>query len=592
MARMFPMQFDPSTVSAAERKLFDLLKNDPGTKDWTVIHSLGLAKRGRKPYGEIDFVVVIPTCGVFCLEVKGGRVMCQNGEWLTTNWKDQTEKLKRSPFLQAREGMFALRDSVLNRAPVGFPSSLVFGYAVVFSDVEFAVESPEWATWQVVDREALRQPVSAALRRLSNETHKLLSTPADSKEPAPNTIRVLQQLLRPDFEIVVTRGTQIEDTEERLLKLTEEQYDGLDTLDANERCLAEGAAGTGKTMLALEFARRCALDGRRTLLLCFNQLLGDWLERRVAEFGLGDRLVGGRHYQILRHMILRSSYALEFQDAERQSNADELFREVYPLYGVEALEEICEPFDQLVVDEAQDLLTEAVLPVWSAWVHGGLKSGHWAVFGDFHQQAIFQGRASGDELKRRLTNEAGNFARVPLKQNCRNTRNIGEETSLLSGFASPPYRMGQVPGLPVDYRYYDGPESQRTLLAETLHRLLADGVRPTDIVVLSRLRLANSGVADVDGRERFRLMEVGVQAPPRTRAAVIRFATAQAFKGMESPVVVLCDVEHVSDAEPQALLYVAMSRARSLLTVLVHEQAKPLIRECIRRKLHGEVKST
>ena len=137
---MLPGQFDLSTVSSAERKIFDLLKNDPGTSDWTVIHSLGLARRGRKPYGEIDFVLLIPGAGVFCVEVKGGDVACQDGEWTTMNRTGQIAKLKRSPFLQAREGMFALRDSVLNRAPVGFPSSLVFGYAVVFPDVDFQVK--------------------------------------------------------------------------------------------------------------------------------------------------------------------------------------------------------------------------------------------------------------------------------------------------------------------------------------------------------------------------------------------------------------------------------------------------------------------
>jgi ATP-dependent exoDNAse (exonuclease V) alpha subunit len=66
---------------------------------------------------------------------------------------------------------------------------------------------------------------------------------------------------------------------------------------------------------------------------------------------------------------------------------------------------------------------------------------------------------------------------------------------------------------------------------------------------------------------------------------VIRFSTAQAFKGMESSVVILCDVETIGDGAPQSLLYVAMSRARSQLTVLVHEQAKPAISECVRRKL-------
>jgi hypothetical protein len=79
-------------------------------------------------------------------------------------------------------------------------------------------------------------------------------------------------------------------------------------------------------------------------------------------------------------------------------------------------------------------------------------------------------------------------------------------------------------------------------------------------------------------------MEIG-ELPAKSRIPVIRFATAQAFKGMESSVVVLCDIEKIGDAEPQSLLYVAMSRARSQLTVLVHEQAKPSISECVRRKL-------
>src|SRR5436190_1442478 len=122
MARMLPAAIDQATVSAAERRLFQLLKNDPATADWIVLHSLGLSRRGHKPYGEVDFVVLIPRGGLFCLEVKGGRVACRGGEWETTDRNDQTERLRRSPFMQARDCMFAVRDSVLTRAPLGFPA--------------------------------------------------------------------------------------------------------------------------------------------------------------------------------------------------------------------------------------------------------------------------------------------------------------------------------------------------------------------------------------------------------------------------------------------------------------------------------------
>src|SRR4029077_12836443 len=118
MARMIPQVIDASTVSNQERRVFALLESDPDTKDWCVLHSLGLSKRGRKPYGEIDFVVLLPGEGIFCLEVKGGRVACENGTWTTTRG-GETQRLNRSPFLQAREGMFALKDAVEEHMPPG-----------------------------------------------------------------------------------------------------------------------------------------------------------------------------------------------------------------------------------------------------------------------------------------------------------------------------------------------------------------------------------------------------------------------------------------------------------------------------------------
>lgn len=586
MAKMLPAQFDNSTVSAAERRLFDLLQHDPDTRDWVVLHSLGLSRRGRRPYGEIDFVVLVPGRGVLCLEVKGGRIACLNGRWETTSGAGKTDVLNRSPFLQAREGMFALRDSVLNRAPQGFPSGLLHAYAVVLPDVTFTEQSPEWESWQIVDREALKRPISQSLLRLASEQRKLHPN-ASVGEPSPATMRILQQLLRPDFELVVTRGTQIENTEAQLLRLTEEQFHALDMLGDNDRCLFEGPAGTGKTMLALEYARRTAASGKRTLLVCFNRLLGDWLEHQAAESDQPQNLVAGRFYKRLREVIVSSSVAGEFLVQEGRGQTTELFDSVYPLCGVLAVEERSQPFDVLVMDEAQDLLRPGILDVLDSWLKGGLAGGCWAVFGDFQRQAIFD-QTTGEELKSLLESTAGRFAKCRLTMNCRNTRNIGEETALLSGFASPPYRMGQVVGLPVDYHYYDSARKQRDALTDTLQRLLADGVSAADIVVISRLRLANSGVGDVDGGDSFRLAEVGEHVSPGSRIPVIHFSTVQAFKGMESPVVVLCDVEQVSDQEPQALLYVAMSRARSQLIMLVHVKAQSLIAECIRRKLQEE----
>ena len=68
MAKMIPPYCDENDPKlAAERRVFAKLKNDPATDGWTVLHSLELTSRGhRKPYGEIDFVILVPRGGVFC----------------------------------------------------------------------------------------------------------------------------------------------------------------------------------------------------------------------------------------------------------------------------------------------------------------------------------------------------------------------------------------------------------------------------------------------------------------------------------------------------------------------------------------------
>src|SRR5215212_3210083 len=134
---MIPSYYDERTRSNAERRVFDLLKTDPDTDTWVVLHSLGLTARAGKPYGEIDFVVLVPGTGIVCLEVKGGRVSSSEGVWYTSDRYGQRSQLKRSPFMQAREGMFALREALLKHFGNNHPvSRCPIGYAVIFADVD------------------------------------------------------------------------------------------------------------------------------------------------------------------------------------------------------------------------------------------------------------------------------------------------------------------------------------------------------------------------------------------------------------------------------------------------------------------------
>lgn len=58
-----------------------------------------------------------------------------------------------------------------------------------------------------------------------------------------------------------------------LIYLSNEQIRASRRLAANPRTVVRGAAGTGKSVIALERARQLAANGKRVLMLCFNQLL-------------------------------------------------------------------------------------------------------------------------------------------------------------------------------------------------------------------------------------------------------------------------------------------------------------------------------
>ena len=67
------------------------------------------------------------------------------------------------------------------------------------------------------------------------------------------------------------------------LRLTEQQYRVLDMLSRQSRVAIAGCAGSGKTFLAAEKARRLAAQGFRVLLVVFNVLLAEHLRRGLAD---------------------------------------------------------------------------------------------------------------------------------------------------------------------------------------------------------------------------------------------------------------------------------------------------------------------
>ena len=574
MAKMIPAYIVDDNTSRAERKIFSLLKNDPDTEGWTILHSLELARRGkRKPYGEIDFVVIVPEKGMVCLEVKGGGISCEKGQWRTTDRHGKESVLKKSPFAQSKDSMYALRDSIKERfGEDSRESRCPIRRMVVFPDADCPPLTPEFERCEVIDSGDLRdRRISSSIMNVARRKLQEFQPVGEEPVPAPSEARKISEFLRPDFERVPAKGPWLEETEQELLRLTEEQYEIIDQLEENPRCLFEGAAGTGKTLLALEFSRRADLKGEKVLLICYNQLLS----QRFKEWTKDTGITTGTFHGVVENLITNSEYEEEFREEKRKLQNDQkrLFNEIYPLYGQMALEELGPQFDLLVMDEAQDLCRKEILDVLNEAIRGELSGGRWAVFGDFSRQNIYD-YGEKEDLIGALKSYCPHPAHNKLTRNCRNTRRIAEETYLLSGFESPPSRFGEQQGPPVEYEYWENSEDFVKILERKIKSLLKEGISVEDIVILSPRRLQSSALADVKRISGFPLEDGSRNLDIMRKKKIVKFSTIHSFKGLESSVIIVIDIEEVSGNRSQSLLYVSMSRAKSLLVLMINKQVK------------------
>ena len=172
-------------------------------------------------------------------------------------------------------------------------------------------------------------------------------------------------------------------------------------------------------------------------------------------------------------------------------------------------------------------------------------------------------------------------ARVNLRVNCRNALPIARDTARLA--EADMLETRQIEGPRPEYLYWSESDKLSGLLDEQVHRLLDDGVRIEEIVVLSEHRLEDSGL-DVNrtyGGHRLVTYVRGESSEANDGTPRLKFCSIPSFKGMESEVVILilgrlsedaAEVTRPFDQQnARAYAYIGMSRARGALVVLAQE---------------------
>ncbi|WP_043200789.1 NERD domain-containing protein [Paraburkholderia acidipaludis] len=521
MARYIGLGTDEPTEDS-EKRVAAALHRLPD--DWTVLHHVSWQSKrgGRQGDGEADFILVHPKRGILVVEVKGGGIEIDSGRWFTTD-RHRRRFAIRNPFEQAVASKHALVGWLSDH---GLGAKSRIGHAVVFPHMEkLPLIGPAGA-----------EQISLAKRELDNVEHSIvrcfdywqLTSSMTSTE-----VEKIVSLLAPTVLISPKLAGKSTDAEAELTVLTAEQVEVFAGLRANRGGLILGGAGTGKTVLAVARAQQLTRDGFRTLLVCYNELLGCDLSVRV---GNTQTLTTSTFHALCLQEARRAKLKIP-ADRSRdwwENGAPELLIEACAINGTS--------YDAIVVDEGQDFA-----PLWLDALR--------CLTGAQKDAPFFNFADSLQDIWRRDWREGfhGEFV-WELRRNMRNTQPIAARVAAAVKMTSP---TRGIQGPPPVWRISDDEPREGDVIA-AIELLLEEGFDSRNIVVLC-------GSATLVSR--LREHSVAGVSLGQWGARGIATETISRFKGLESQAVVLA-LSSVRLADDRVGAYVGMSRARSMLVVV------------------------
>ncbi len=528
MARMIPATGPQDTNSRGEKKIYEFLKQ--GLPDeFTVIHSLPWLARGVKeidpkypPTGEIDFLIIHESLGLLALEVKSGEQRVEDGLFIYVKTGESGNHV-----LQTRKNLHGLA-RWLGSDPL---LRWRIGYGLVFPDSVFGenVLSPGLADTSVTPVQSLvidRMTVDAS--ELAARIVELMAYWKQTlSNPGLGAARVarLVEVLCPTFDGTPSWGSRVEYDNRIWLRLTPEQGAVVHAAMTQTRMVVTGWPGTGKTLIAVEIARRMIAQGERVLMLTFNALLVDYLRKEI-DFATKGKVATWHGFC--------KDYARRLRG---QRDPDPSWLEqgcLEDLQNAQTLGLIPE-FDVLILDEAQTFRQE-----WCAWLAAQFTGKPIITFCDETQRFSFEkARISTEELCKVLGVDKPFSLTIPL----RSPRHVFDR---LQRVRPPSHQMFSPREVEEDTLQERLVADMDTAIDEVIRELTAKGIDRADIVVLSRFGWSGNSV----GAE--------------------RYETVARFRGMEAPAIIIARADDMDDIE----LFCAYSRATTVCIALF--DAEPL----------------
>ncbi|WP_026550169.1 NERD domain-containing protein [Arthrobacter sp. Br18] len=526
-----PEEPDFGDGHAAERAVWERLRACL-PDDVVLAHSVQV-RHGRAEH-EIDLLVLWPGVGLAAIEVKGGQVGIDRGQWYQSDRNGRHNI--QSPVAQSQGSLHAFKSWIGEQ--LGSPLTSRFAYLVC---LPYTSVPADWTMAGcprslLLDEDDLQSPAEKIRSAIETEG-------GGASSLAPSYLERITARLEGRMELPTGPKMNLRELEDAQDHLTERQKGLLASTREIPRIRFTGGAGSGKTWLAVEKARLLTRQGLRVGLFCYNKGLGQHLQMQVSGWRHAKPAFTGEFHEYVRSLGIPDGSGQAYFDEEMPRLLQELAADL-PFER---------KFDAVIVDEAQDFA-----PLWWDALLACLKNPDkdqvYAFMDD--RQDVYRrwGGATADLVH----GPTADLVPICIDDNLRNTRRIADTFKVFAGEHFTP-RGGT--GSPVR-RVECATEDALDVADDCMDALIAEGWEGNQIALLTTRRRhpVHQGYFDRDATQEYWRNFHADEAE--------FYGHVLGFKGLERSVVILCVDGFKEQDRAAEQLYVGLSRARCLLVVV------------------------
>lgn len=556
---MIPATPRPCAKASKEKLIYETLKALPD--EYYVFHSLNFDYWGKrntdKEYMDVlhehqaDFVIFNKTKGILIIEVKAGNVYCEDGIWYQVNNKTSENHII-SPYDQAAQIKWDLFHSFDNAIIGSLKEKCKFQHAVWFVDIT-RDELQKQKTASDINIKRTLTHDALDFNKIQQSIDNLYSLPLEKNIQTDLTDNeaenILNKVLNPKIRLETTENTEI-DTENKILDmLLDEQKNILNYLEDQKSAIISGVAGSGKTFIALEKARRHSAKGEKVLFLCYNKRLKEYLENKC----LYNESMNNVKFFTIDGLAYKWCNKIDYKALKEK---------IYEYFGNF-------PFQHIIIDEGQDFgiksenseynpeeICDVIKELSNAVLEDEEKNGSFYIFYDKCQLI------NCNNIPKYITDAD---CKLTLYTNCRNTANIAKTSTTPVNIKNKKILHNEVESSkPKLYLSNSVEDKQKEHLEACLQYCLDNKIKDVEILTCKTTKtsvLNESNKLKTISDDEFKYCYKNVD---------FDFTTCRKFKGLEAQVVILVDVtkDIFMTEQNKSIFYVGASRAKNRLFII------------------------